>query len=65
MKYNLYEQFSPENRAILLLNKYPLDYIKDLVNGIILQTRKKNETEMCNYWNEVSIEIKKRIARNI
>jgi len=58
MKYNLYYQFSPKERAFKLLKKYPLEYIKDLVNGLIYQSRKNNETEICNYWNEVSIEIK-------
>ena len=59
MKFNLYEQFSPSERAILLLKKYPLDYLKNIVNGLIFKSRKNNETEICNYWNDVSIEIKK------
>jgi hypothetical protein len=63
MKYNLYDQFSPVDRAILLLNKYPLDYLKEVINGIIFQSRKRNETEICNYWNEVAVEIKKRIQK--
>lgn len=61
MKFDLEEQFSVADRAIMLLNKYPLDYLKQIVNGIITQSRKNNETYICNYWNEVSLEIKKRI----
>ena len=59
MNYKLNEQFSPSQRAMLLLNKYKLDYLKDIVNGMIFNSRKENETEICNYWNEVAIEIKK------
>ena len=62
MSFNLYEQFSPLERADLLLNKYSLDYVKEVINGIIRQSRKNNETDICNYWNEVAIEIKKRIV---
>ena len=58
MKYNLYEQMQPRKRAFLILNKYPLDYVKESINGIISQSRKNNETEILNYWNEVAIEIK-------
>jgi hypothetical protein len=58
MKYNLNEQFLPRDRAILLLKKYPIDYLKNIVNGLIYKSRKANETEICNYWNEVSTEIK-------
>ena len=58
MKHNLYEQMEPRKRAFLILNKYPLDYVKESVNGIIIQSRKRNETHVCNYWNEVAIEIK-------
>lgn len=48
-----------EERADLLLNKYPFDYVKEVVNGIITTSREKNETEVCNYWNEIALEIKK------
>jgi len=61
MKFDLEQQFSAEDRAIMLLNKYPLEYLKQIVNGIITQSRKRNETYICNYWNEVSLEIKKQI----
>ena len=59
MSFNLYEQFSPSERALLLLKKYPLDYIKEVVNGIIYKNSKSHNSEICNYWNEVAIEIKK------
>ena len=62
MSFNLYEQFSASERADLLLNKYSLDYLKEVVNGIITQSRKRHETDICNYWNEVALEIKKRIV---
>jgi hypothetical protein len=57
-KHRLYEQFEPRERALLLLNKYPLDYLKEVVNGIITQSRKRHETDICNYWNEVAVEMK-------
>lgn len=59
MKFNLEEQFTANQRALLLLNKYPLDYIKEVINGLIMQSRKKNEIYICNYWNDVAKEIKK------
>lgn len=63
MKYNLHEQMTPFDRAYNLLNKYPLWYVKDSVNGIIKVTRKNDETEICNYWNEVATEIKSLINK--
>lgn len=59
MKFNLNEQFTPAERAMILLNKHKLDYVKDIVNGMVYNSRKENETEICNYWNEVAIEIKR------
>jgi hypothetical protein len=61
MKYNLNEQFLPRDRAIILLNKYSIDDVKNYINGLIYKSRKTNETEICNYWNEVATEVKKRI----
>lgn len=55
----LSEQFTSTERALLLLNKHSIDYVKDVVNGLIQTKRKNNETEDCNYWNDVAIEIKK------
>jgi len=59
MAKNLYDQMIPRKRAYLILNKYPLDYVKETINGLITQSRKNHETHACNYWNEVAIEIKK------
>lgn len=56
----LSEQFSASERAILLLNKYRIEDVKNYINGLIYKTRKNNETEDCNYWNDVAIEIKNR-----
>lgn len=57
----LSDQFTAEERAILLLHKYPLDYVRKVVNGNISKSKKNSEIENCNYWNEVSIEIKNKI----
>lgn len=65
MKYDLYGQFSPVDRALLLLNKYPLDYLKQVINGKIEQSKKNNETEILNYWNEVAIEMKRLIKQHL
>jgi hypothetical protein len=59
MGINLYEQFSVDLRAEMLLSKYSLPYLKEVINGLITQSRKRNETHACNYWNEVALEIKK------
>jgi hypothetical protein len=58
MKYNLYEQFTVLQRAELLLGKYSLPYLKEVINGLITQSRKSNDTHVCNYWNEVAVKIK-------
>ena len=59
MKYNLSDQFTATERALLLLNKYPLQYVKDTVNGNIEQAKRNTEIDTLNYWNEVSLEIKR------
>ena len=59
MKFDLYNQFTPTERALLFLNKYPLDILKDYINGLITKSRKNNEMAICNYWNEVAIEVKR------
>jgi hypothetical protein len=64
MAINLYEQFSVTERAVMLLNKYPIPQLRDIINGLITQSRKRNETHACNYWNEVSLEIQ-RIIKTI
>jgi hypothetical protein len=63
MKFNLYEQFSPQERALMLLEKYRLPYLREIINSIIVKTRKANEIEHLNYWNEVAVEIKNLIRR--
>ena len=55
----LSDQFTSTERALLLLNKYPLEYVKTVINGLIYKTRKNNETENCNYWNDVAKDIKR------
>lgn len=55
----LEEQMSAYDRAVLLLKKYSLQYVKDIVNYEIKISRQEDEAERCNYWNEVSKEIKK------
>ena len=60
MKFNLYEQFTVHERVDLLLGKYPLSYLKKVINGTIQKSRKENDTYVLNYWNEVAIEIKNR-----
>ncbi len=55
----LSDQFTSSERALLLLNKYPLEYVKTVINGLIYKTRKNNETENCNYWNDVAKDIKR------
>ena len=62
---NLYDQFTATERALLLLNKYPLDYLKQVVNGNIESSRKSNETEILNYWNEVANEMKRLIKQHL
>jgi len=63
MENRLEEQFTASERAYIILNKYPLHYVKEIVNGIIYQSRKRNETIICNYWNEVATEIKLILAK--
>jgi len=55
----LEEQMSAYDRAILLLKKYSIQYVKDIVNYEIKSSRKEDDAERCNYWNEVSKEVKK------
>lgn len=62
---NLNDQFTATERALLLLNKYPLEYLKQVVNGNIEKSRKSNETEILNYWNEVANEMKRLIKQHL
>jgi hypothetical protein len=61
MKFDLNEQFTSDLRAELLLSKYSLPYIKEVINGLITEAKNKGEIKVLNYWNGVSIEIKKQI----
>jgi hypothetical protein len=62
MKFDLHEQFTSDLRADILLSKYSLPYLKDVINGLIQNAKNKGEIKELNYWNEVAIEIKKRIV---
>ena len=62
MKHNLEEQFTSVLRAELLLSKYSLPYLKEVINGLIQNAKNRGEIIELNYWNEVALEIKKRIV---
>ena len=62
MKHNLEEQFTSVLRAELLLSKYKLPYLKEVINGLIQNAKNRGEIIELNYWNEVALEIKKRIV---
>ena len=51
-------------RAEILLNKYSLGYIKQVVNSSIKNARKNDEIEVLNHWNEISLIIKEKINEN-
>ena len=61
MKHNLNDQFTSVLRADLLLSKYSLPYLKEVINGLIQNAKNRGEIIELNYWNEVALEIKKRI----
>ena len=61
MKHNLNDQFTSVLRADLLLSKYSLPYLKEVINGLITNAKNRGEIIELNYWNEVALEIKKRI----
>lgn len=62
MRYNLEDQFTSVLRADNLLSKYSLPYLKEVINGLITNAKNKGEIIELNYWNEVALEIKKRIV---
>ncbi len=62
MKHNLEDQFTSVLRADILLSKYSLPYLKEVINGLIQNAKNKGEIIELNYWNEVALEIKKRIV---
>jgi predicted phosphatase len=61
MRHNLEDQFTSVLRAELLLSKYSVPYLKEVINGLIQNAKNRGEIIELNYWNEVAIEIKKRI----
>jgi predicted phosphatase len=62
MRHNLNDQFTSVLRAELLLSKYSLPYLKEVINGLIQNAKNRGEIIELNYWNEVALEIKKRIV---
>jgi len=50
-----------QERAILLLNKYSFEYIKSVVNNMIITYRKDDNIESLNHWNEISAIIKEKV----
>jgi hypothetical protein len=62
MKFDLNKQFTSDLRAEFLLSKYKLPYLKEVINGLITNAKKRGDIKELNYWNEVAIEIKKRIV---
>lgn len=62
MKHNLEDQFTSVLRAELLMSKYSLPYLKEVINGLIQNAKNRGEIIELNYWNEVALEIKKRIV---
>ena len=46
-------------RARLLVDKYSLDYLKWVINGMIKQYRSNDDQKEVEYWFEVANEIKK------
>ena len=61
MRHNLNDQFTSVLRAELLLSKYSVPYLKEVINGLIQNAKNRGEIIELNYWNEVALEIKKRI----
>jgi len=62
MRFDLNEQFTSDLRADNLLNRYSIPYLKEVINGLIQNAKNKGEIKELNYWNEVALEIKKRIV---
>jgi predicted phosphatase len=62
MRHNLDDQFTSVLRADILLSKYSLPYLKEVINGLIQNAKNRGEIIELNYWNEVALEIKKRIV---
>jgi hypothetical protein len=50
-----------QRRAEILLSKYKLDYIKEVVNGMITNYRKEDNIERLEHWNQISLIIKAKV----
>lgn len=55
MRHNLNDQFTSDLRADLLLSKYSLPYLKEVINGLIQNAKNRGEIIELNYWNEVAL----------
>jgi hypothetical protein len=62
MRHNLNDQFTSDLRVDILMSKYSLPYLKEVINGLITNAKNRGEIIELNYWNEVALEIKKRIV---
>jgi hypothetical protein len=62
MKFDLEDQFTSDLRVDILLSKYSLPYLKEVINGLITNAKNRGDIKELNYWNEVALEIKKRIV---
>jgi hypothetical protein len=62
MKHNLDDQFTSDLRVDILMSKYSLPYLKEVINGLITNAKNRGDIKELNYWNEVALEIKKRIV---
>jgi hypothetical protein len=62
MKHNLNDQFTSDLRVDILMSKYSLPYLKEVINGLIRNAKNRGDIIELNYWNEVALEIKKRIV---
>ena len=62
MKHNLNDQFTSDLRVDILMSKYSLPYLKEVINGLIKNAKNRGDIIELNYWNEVALEIKKRIV---
>lgn len=50
-----------QRRAEILLSKYKLSYIKEVVNGMITNYRKEDNIERLEHWNQISLIIKAKV----
>jgi hypothetical protein len=62
MRFDLDDQFTSDLRVDILMSKYSLPYLKEVINGLITNAKNRGDIKELNYWNEVALEIKKRIV---